>query len=174
MSLASLARMQAPRPASQADIAPGRPAGPAPGGGKPAQRDGFDSLIKYIPTETVTLFVALCSARPALAVVMGGESQMMWLYAVGVIATPLILWTIALGRHRSSGATEPFRLHPWPPIAATIAFMVWALSVPGATEMLSSEKPVQEAWGAIAALGAIIVSLVLSMLEPLFGPKPAG
>lgn len=37
--------------------------------------------------------------------------------------------------------------------------------------MLSDDQAKQNAWGVIAGIGAVLVSLLLSMLEPVFGPR---
>ena len=184
MSLAALARDSSARAASPATA--GRRGAPvaAPAGASaspaahasPAQTlpstsraDGFDNLVRYIPIETITVFVAVCSARSAIETIAGGFSFGI-AYAACAALTPAVLWLIAAGRHRASGAGGPVPLHWWPLFASTAAFLVWALSVPGVTSMLTDIPENQAAWGVIAGAGAVLVSLLLSMLERVFGP----
>jgi len=136
----------------------------------PIRADGFDNLVRYIPTETVTIFVAVCSARSAVETVSGGFSFGI-AYAACAALTPALLWLIAAGRHRAAGGVGPVPLHWWPLLAATVAFMVWALSVPGVTSMFTSVPKEQAAWGVLAGVGAVLVSMVLSLLERVFGPR---
>src|SRR4051812_27960036 len=101
MSLSTLAR----RPASiiRPEAAPGAPGpGPAPA---PAPRDNFDALTRYIPTETITIFVAAMSAQAALP-----KGITPWtLYTISAVLTPLIFWAIAFGRHRQANDGTRFR-----------------------------------------------------------------
>jgi hypothetical protein len=156
MSLSSLAQMAMPRRPAPATGDLERPR--APGGA--ARADGFDALAKYIPTETVTLFVAAMAVEEPLKDLKVGPWH---LYAAGAVLTPVVLLLIVYGRHRQSGATEAFRPHPWPIAAALVAYLVWALSVPG---LLA--EPGQKL---LAAFGAVFVSTLLSLLEPVFGPR---
>lgn len=170
MSLSSLAR-----PASHAIVRQHDPLASAVPVPPPLPvKDGFDSLIRYIPTETVTIFVALCGALQAIEVASRGAVSLAAIYWGGAVATPIVLFVISYGRHRSSGGSVPLQRHPWPYVAATIAFMVWALSVPGVVSMITEAPSERAAWSSVAALGAIVVSLTLSMLEPVFGPRRAG
>jgi hypothetical protein len=158
MSLSSLARVAMPRRPAAAPGDPERVRAPGPA----ASPDGFDALAKYIPTETVTLFVAAMAVREPLAKLKVGTWD---LYFAGAALTPILLLLIVYGRHRQSGAIGHFRPHPWPIAAALIAFLVWALSVPGLLADSSGQL--------LAAFGAVFVSTLLSLLEPVFGPRPA-
>lgn len=159
MSLSSLARVALPSRPAAATGDPERARAPA----APARADGFDALAKYIPTETVTLFVAAMAVRGPLENLIGATP---WhLYLAGAALTPTILLLIAFGRYRQSGVTTAFRPHPWPIVAALVAYLVWALSVP---EFLANPDG-----RLLAAFGAVFVSTLLSLLEPVFGPRPA-
>lgn len=125
-------------------------------------RDSFDALTRYIPTETVTLFVAACAAF-RLDAATGFTGLKLWLWVAGVLLSPLVLVLVAFGRHRQSGTTARFTVHPWAPVAAAIAFAIWSLSVPSI---------LPGALGLPAAFGAVFVSTFLSLLEPVFGPRP--
>lgn len=125
--------------------------------------NGFEMLTRYIPTETITLYVGAMAARDDIAHAFGlGSSAVSTIYWVFAALTPIILALLLLGRARL-GEPRTAKLHWWPLTAATIAFMVWALSVPG--------HPVADAWKMLPAFGALLVSTFLSLLEPIFGPK---
>jgi hypothetical protein len=177
VSLSQLAQLGAQAPAASTARAPGvddkpvsaRTTGTGPNDSErrlsPAistPRDSFDALTRYIPTETVTLFVAACAAF-RLDAATGFTGLKLWLWVAGVVLSPLVLVLVAFGRHRQSGTTARFTVHPWPPVAAAIAFAIWSLSVPGI---------LPGALGLPAAFGALFVSTFLSLLEPVFGPRP--
>jgi hypothetical protein len=145
------------------------PAGVAgPAGGAPAPDERFEALTKYIPTETITIFVATMSALLAIAKLKGaaGFDMTYWAwvaYIACALLTPILVWAIAFIAFRPKKAAQPDAVFKWPifrMIAATIAFLVWALAVPGLLE---------DAIGQIfAGLGAVIVSTLLSIAAGVF------
>ncbi len=122
-------------------------------------------LVKYIPTEVITLYVATLSAAPALQDVFP-RMQTRDIYWAFTIVTPLLLLLVYINKRVTSGLTPlPSDRRDWPwwkLIAATLAFMVWALAVPG-NPYVSGETA-----AVIAALGAVFISMILNLLEPLF------
>jgi hypothetical protein len=119
-------------------------------------------LTKYIPTESVTLYVGAVSAADAL------QSVASWLtpdfaYWFFVGFTPALLLLIYLRELAIAGKQwwEPNKWPYWRMIAATIAFAVWALAVPG--------NPIIAGDGAaaVASLGAVFVSTLLNLIAPL-------
>jgi len=157
MSLSRLASQQVAR-----TIAGGPPVAAAVA--RPDADDRFDLLTKYIPTETLTLYVAAIAALPAITVASGGTVEAIHVYAAGAVLTPIILLLASFGKLRASGSPAAFRPHPWPYAAALIAFLVWALSVPGL--LRGDDQQI------LAAFGAVLVSTSLALLEPIFAPKP--
>lgn len=154
MSLARLAAEQAP--AHHQGLRPLT-------AGRSKRDDRFDLLTKYIPTETVTLFVAAMSALKAIRDVWPIVDG--WtLYWVGAGLTPVVFLLAAYGKHLSSGSGTPFRPAIWPMVASLIAFLAWGLSVPGLLQDDSAKV--------VAAFGAVLVSTALSLLEPIFLPRP--
>lgn len=129
---------------------------------QPDADDRFDLLTKYIPTETLTLYVAAMAAEPAISAASGNRIAPVHLYATGAVLTPLILLLATYGKQRASGTTEPFRPHPWPYVAALIAFLVWGLSVPGLLEDTNGQI--------LAGFGAVLISTLLALTEPVFAP----
>lgn len=150
-----------------------RAVGIAPGEGAVPDNDNAVSnalsmLVKYIPTESVTLYVAAVSATAALKGFRPWltEYHIYWFFGV---FTPLLFVLIFLGKRRASQLpTIPApREWPWWKIfAATVAFLVWALAVPGNPYVRG------DTGGAVAGFLAIFISTVLSVLEPLFDRRP--
>jgi hypothetical protein len=126
-------------------------------------------LVKYIPTEVITLYVATLSATPALKELIPtlGTQDIYWGFT---IVTPLLLFLVYVNKRATSGLTPVPRAQEWPwwkLFAATVAFMVWALAVPGNPYVSGSTAAV------VAALGAVFISMILNLLEPVFEKKGA-
>jgi hypothetical protein len=124
----------------------------------------LNALTKYIPTEIVTLYVAASSATPAItASVPVFDSTVN--YWGCVLITPIILLLVYASKRASTGL-RPIpnvkELPWWKMSAATIAFLVWGLAVPG-NPYISGESG-----AVIAGFGAVLISTVLSLLEPIF------
>lgn len=124
---------------------------------QPDKDDRFDLLTKYIPTETLMLYVAAMAILPAIESSLGIGAAA--LYIGGAVLTPLMFLLAALGKLRMSRSTERFRPQPWPPIAATIAFLAWALSVPG---FLTNQND-----QILAGFAALVVSTLLGLLDAI-------
>ncbi len=131
----------------------------------PDKDDRFDLLTKYIPTETLTLYVAAMAALSAITATFP-DIGALHLYIGGAVLTPVILLLAGYGKQRAAGSTATFRPHPWPLFASLVAYLVWALSVPGFLDE-DNEK-------ILAGFGAVLVSTLLSLLEPVFGPRKPG
>ena len=124
--------------------------------GAPATRpaDNFEGLTKYIPVETITLFVAAIAAVDALqATIRLGRWEVYWACAA---LTPLVLWLIARREHLRTNPAAPFATPWWRMIAATVAFLIWSLSVPGMIEPTPRLA---------AGVGALFVSTFLTLIE---------
>ena len=145
-------------------------AGVAPEGGagaadENAVNNALSMLVKYIPTESITLYVAALSAAPALKSVSGQritESTIYWFFS---LFTPVLFAIILLGKRRAARVTPLASLKNWPwwkNLAATIAFLVWALAVPGNPYARGDTS------GAVAGFFAIFISTILSILEQIF------
>jgi hypothetical protein len=125
-------------------------------------------LVKYIPTEVITLYVATLSAAPALqdAFPRVNTVDIYWGFT---IITPLLLFLIYVNKRATSGlrpVVPEARQWPWWQLtAATFAFMVWALAVPG-NPYVSGETA-----AVLAGLGAVFISMILNLLEPIFQRK---
>lgn len=121
-------------------------------------------LVKYIPTEVITLYVATLSAAPALQELFPSitTADIYWAFT---LVTPMLLFLVYVNKRATSGLAPVPEVRQWPWWklgAATVAFMVWALAVPG-NPYVSGETA-----AVIAALGAVFISMILNLLEPLF------
>ncbi|HEX8141034.1 MAG TPA: hypothetical protein VF553_00455 [Pyrinomonadaceae bacterium] len=126
--------------------------------------NALSQLVKYIPTETITLYVAAISAATALKTIGITELGIYWFFAV---LTPLLVVLIYLGKRKAAGLPVIPPLADWPwwkTIAATIAYLVWALAVPNNPYVKGDGQ------GAIAGFFAIFISTLLSVLEQIFDP----
>jgi hypothetical protein len=154
--------LRRPVPAGGVEVEPPTPPPPAP------DSNTLAGLTKYIPTETVTLYVATFSAQAALSDAFGKFAPA-WAYWIFLTLTPLLVLLLFFRRLKlnppPSGTPRP----PWPwwPMAAAaIAFAVWALAVPG-NEIIPDKS------GTLAAFGALVVSTILNLVAPFFEPQPA-
>jgi len=131
---------------------------------EPKTSAAFEALARYIPTEVVTLYIAAASAMQALKQAMPviNETNTYWFF---VIITPVVFFVVYAGKRLANNqpAWPGLRSLPWwKLIASTVAFAVWALAVP-TTPYLTGV-----AGGAVAAFFATFVSVLLSLLAPIF------
>jgi hypothetical protein len=147
----------------------------AVGGGEPADDEAvpaaakddrvtnaLTALVGYIPTEVITLYVAALSAEQPLREATGffDARWILWSFA---LLTPALLLLIYVSKIASAGGALP-RPPAWPwwkMSAATIAFLVWAVAVPG-------NPYLQGTASAVAGLGAMLVSTMLHLVTPIF------
>jgi RsiW-degrading membrane proteinase PrsW (M82 family) len=128
----------------------------------------LDGLVKYIPTETVTLYVAATAAITELTATFPWLTPYV-LYWIFVVLTPTIFLLIYMGKRRSQNLSFlPPHTTSWPwwkLIASIIAFGIWALAVPPLVTT--------DAGKVVAAFGAIGVSAVLSLVGAVVEPREA-
>lgn len=162
MSLSSLANQQVDR--SSREVVP-LDAAAKPSAG--TRDDQFDQLVKYIPTEVITLFVAAMAAAKPIHDTFGLDP---WgLYWLGGLLTPVTLLLITYAKLRNADVVARFRPHPWPVVASFLAYLAWAVSVPGLLTDNSTKV--------LAAFGAVFISFILGLAERVVGPRspaPAG
>jgi len=155
-------------PAPAAPVAPSAATtnGPSPtvapgtlalGGVGPGLGRALDSIGTYIPTEVMATYLAILAVIPAFA---GHRYQWLvfWLF---LAATPIVVWLGVSAAHPGQGLTLPvsaIRQWPWLSMfAATLAFAVFAISVPGSVVSYLSWY---QAWMSTAAI--ILSAFVLS------------
>lgn len=126
------------------------------GGAQPGDQP-LELLTRYIPVESVTLFVATISALGSLhgKPHVPAPWTVYWLFAL--IVTPAFVLLAALVKAKTS---PPFVLPVWPLFSATVAFLAWALAVPGLVQ--------DDSLKILGALAAVFVSTLLSAVGRLF------
>jgi hypothetical protein len=131
-------------------------------------QNALSALVEYVPAETITLYLAIVSALPALQTFMKGLS-LQAVYWSFVIITPILFALIYGGKRRAQGERRSPGLARWPwwkTTAATIAFMAWALAAPSRPYFAG------DVGGTVVGLLAIITSTLLGVAARFFGaPK---
>jgi hypothetical protein len=127
------------------------------------------SIVDYIPTEIVTIYVAVGAAlsdggTPSRT----GQWVAFWVF-LGV--TPLALGALFAARLRAAGSSPPLdpMRWPWPELTvATVAYVLWAFTLPGTPFAdFSWYKP------GLGAAVLLVGTLVLGLGAPLFTRTPA-
>ncbi|MCC8936845.1 hypothetical protein H8A99_10195 [Bradyrhizobium sp. Arg68] len=128
----------------------------------------LDGLVKYIPTESVTLYVAATSAISSLTAAFPSVTAS-GLYLSFIILTPVLFMLIYIGKRRSQKLSfMPDDVTGWPwwkLFASTIAFSVWALAVPPLVT--------GDAGKVVAGFGAVLVSTLLGLIGNVVEPAEA-
>lgn len=159
--LDEIARASFTTPTADLDTAP------APGGGTlqgAASIDtAFNVLFGYIPTEVLTLYVAVLASIQQPNKV----TQAMWItFWCFLIATPIVVWLVYGAKLKAAQKPLPFRYGVWPVwemFAATVAYSAWAFALPN--------SPFHEqSWYSAALSGVIVLvaSTVLGLIAPFF------
>ena len=139
---------------------------------QPVQQEtggAIQALVKYIPAESTTLYIAASSASVAISSTFAFFTPTFsyWFFAA---MTPVLFMLILAGKRRANNMS-PFpslRDFPyWNLSASFIAFLAWGLAVPGNPYATTPMR------GATFAFIAIFASTILSMLEPIFQPSSA-
>jgi hypothetical protein len=158
----------APTPPSSMDEIAGAagqsPAAAGPQTPKAAPIDTtFNVLFGYIPTEIVTLYVAVSAALQKGK----GISWADWItFDAFLVATPLVVWLVFGGKLKGAGKPLPLTWATWPVwemTAATIAYVAWAFALPNSPFS-------QFGWysGALSGVAVLLVSTALGLVAPFF------
>lgn len=128
-------------------------------------------IVTYIPSEVIATYVAVMSvirdtSRKSL-------TPELWVFWGFLIATPIVVWLIYAAKTRSAqpSAPLPLTIRKWPKwemVAATIAFLVWALALP--------DNPFthgQMILTALSGVGVLVISVALGLLAPIFKRRAA-
>ena len=118
-------------------------------------------LIKYVPTETITLYVAVQAALGDLAAPNGKSisdanftSRWAWMWIMFGI-TVLLTTALSYRSQKNANQTAPFRMPYFDVSAAGAAFLVWALSLPS-TPLRDFSGYNYNAWDTVIILGGTI------------------
>lgn len=125
------------------------------------------TLTTYVPTETLTLYVALVAALQPTANVAKTSSTGDWIaFWIFLFFTPLAIWITFATKLASDKKQLPLRLRYWPKwemTAGTLAYVAWAMGLP--------DSPfAQFPWysASVAGFVVLITSTILGMLAGLF------
>jgi len=124
------------------------------------------TIVAYIPTEIVTIYVAAVAAadipgkQPA-----GGQWVLFWIF---LVLTPIIVWgTYALAM-KENRRGRPWRFRQWPATSmalATLSFTLWAFSLPKSP--FGGFSWYRPSIGSVALLvGTLIIGTIASLAEP--------
>lgn len=175
----SAAAAPAPLPASEPAAPPEpEPYTPPPepsafGGAAPVLGKALDSIGTYIPTEVIATYLAVVAVIPS-----GPEHRYQWLmFWLFAAATPIVVWLGVSAAHPGQGFSLPVaKVREWPWLsmfAASLAFAVFAISVPGS---VVSSLRWYEAWMStvVVILSAFVLSQVNRIAQAMrpAAPKP--
>ncbi len=158
--LDGIARASAAAPSATPAAAPGAAAAAPP---TTTVDTAFNVLFGYIPTEVITLYVAVLAALHQAEGVTAGKWIAFWSFFV---ATPLVVWLTFGAKVKALQKPLPLTPGAWPAwemFAATMAYCAWALALPNA--------PFTEyRWysSGLAAVAVLVASTVLGLLAPFF------
>jgi hypothetical protein len=139
------------------------PAGATAAGAGQAVDTTLNVLFGYIPTEILTLYVAVLAAIQPASTARTAHWAAFWSF---LIATPLVVWLVYAAKIKALQKPLPFGLQAWPMwemIAATVAYLAWALALP--------ETPFAGySWysAALAGVAVLVASTLLGLLGPFF------
>ncbi len=155
-------------PTAAPPAAPGQPPAGSAGQGSAQMDTAFHVLFGYIPTEILTLYVAVLAAINQPDQVTNAEWITFWLF---LAATPVVVWLVYGAKIKA--AQKPLPLAPgtwpiWEMFAATAAYCAWALALPNTP---FTDFP----WYSSALSGVIVLvtSTFLGLLAPFF-QRPLG
>ena len=133
----------------------------------------IESIGTYIPTEVMATYLAILAVIPATT-----EHRYQWLMLWAfVAATPVVVWLGVSAAHPGQGLSLPItavRQWPWLSMfAATLAFGVFAISIPGS---VISHLSWYESWMSTAAiiLSAFLLSQVNRLAQAIGANTKAG
>lgn len=167
MSIASMTEVafQSRTDVGRADFVPRtlqQVAGAAAGHEEPATsvNTALRTLTTYIPTETLTLYVAILATLGAPP-----DARDVWItFWCFLVATPLIIWiTFAtkLVTAQKPIPASPLKWPLWELCAGTAAYVAWAWALPSSPLPIGASK-------AVSGIVVLVVSTGLGLLAPLF------
>jgi|PersoiStandDraft_1058852.scaffolds.fasta_scaffold42235_2 hypothetical protein len=135
-------------------------------GGKNEPATSVDTALKtvttYVPTEILTLYVAVLSQMKNVA--KTGSPDAFWVF-LGL--TPVVVWLVYAAKVKSTGKPFPHAPRSWPlweMAAGTIGYSAWAIALPNAPfESLQTTG--------LASIIVLITSSLLGLAAPLFSRK---
>jgi hypothetical protein len=123
----------------------------------------FNVLFGYIPTEVLTLYVAVLAAVQQAGKVTPNDWLVFWIF---LCATPVIVWLVYGAKLKNLQKPLPLKFGAWPVwemFAGTAAYTAWTFALPN--------SPFTEyGWysSALSGLAVLVVSTLLGLLAPIF------
>jgi hypothetical protein len=130
-----------------------------------------DQLVRWIPTETLTLYIAYIAVATLPTPPEGQElhqADFFWQWlgvAAGAIITAVVVVLLAVGKVRAT--KEPYRWPTFEMVAGAIAFVAFALALP--------DTPLLDFEGYKTEVGALIVTSVtvlIALVAYALGKQP--
>jgi hypothetical protein len=120
-------------------------------------------LFGYIPTEVLTLYVAVLAAVQKPGQVTRGDWTAFWVF---LVATPVIVWLVYGTKLKAVQKPLPWKFDEWPlweMSAAVVAYGTWAFALP-------NTPFTQFNWysSGLAGISVLVASTGLGLLAPLF------
>lgn len=120
-------------------------------------------LFGYIPTEVLTLYVAVLASTQQKGMITWAGWAAFWCF---LVATPVVVWLIYGAKIKAAQKAIPIHPRAWPVwemFAATVAFCAWAFALPNApfTGYIWYSS-------ALAGVAVLVASTLLGLLAPLF------
>ena len=137
-----------------------------PPNGKGNIETALNVLFGYIPTEIITLYVAVLAAVGVEGKVTQTEWTSFWIF---ILATPVVVWLVYGAKVKNANLPLPLSFGEWPVwemFAATVSFSAWAFALP--------QSPFTDfTWYSSGLSGVVILitSAVLGLLAPFFQRK---
>jgi hypothetical protein len=120
-------------------------------------------LFGYIPTEVLTLYVAVLAVVQQESKVTPVGWLAFWIF---LFLTPIIVWLVYGAKLKALQKPLPLKFGAWPVwemFAATVAYTAWAFALP--------HSPFTEyGWysSALSGVAVLVVSTLLGLLAPIF------
>ncbi len=132
----------------------------------------LESIMTYIPSEILVTYVAVVAViHPTVAGETTNSAAADWIvFLVFLILSPVVSWLIYAAKCVNAGKALPGAVAQWPlweMSAATIAYVIWAATLP--------ETPFGGfSWYSpgLAAIVLLITSMLLGLIAPLIVRKP--
>jgi hypothetical protein len=124
-------------------------------------------ITTYIPTETLTLYVAFLAVLRDANTQRVDSTSALWVFYFFIAATPLFVWLVFAARLKTSGGGRTLPLHPatwpvWEMFAATAAYAAWASALPDSPFAGVGMAP------AMGGIFVLVTSTLLGLAAPIF------
>lgn len=150
-------------PAPSATVPGSQPVQTQAGQSAGAFNTALNVLFGHIPTEILTLYVAVLAAIQQPGTVTHGQWITFWAF---LGATPIVVWLVFAAKVQAAQKQLPLAFKTWPVwemLAATAAYGTWAFALPNTPFAVYT-------WysSALAGISVLVASTVLGLLSPFF------